>query len=283
MDRADAHIHLFADGYPGRYGRSPAGGDELAVYQGLRREHGIGTALVVGYEGEPRFTGNNDHLAALAGRHPWIAPLAYVPAAGPAPDEMRRRFAQGFVGVAVYLPDATAADAFTRWSPAVVRLLNERGAVVSLNAPPPATGVIGGAVAALDGCSVLFSHLGLPGPAPRPDPEQAARTLEPLLHLARLAHVGVKLSGLYAISEPQHAYPHLAATPFVELTLRSFGAERLLWGSDFAPSLDAVSFAQTIDPPAARHLGAADRDKIFGGNLLRILDRHRRRTGTAPG
>ncbi|MCX4387951.1 amidohydrolase [Micromonospora peucetia] len=276
MRRADAHLHLFADGYPGRYGQSPAGGDELAVYQAIRREHGIERALVIGYEGEPRFVGNNDHLARLAAAHDWIAAVAYVPPGGPVGAGGTGTWLScGFVGVAAYLADHAAADAFTGWLTREAPTLNRAGALVSLNATPAATTRLGPAVAALDGCTVLFSHLGLPGEQTEVPTRDAARAiLAPLTELARLPHVGVKISGLYAAGHPSHGFPHQAARPFVDLLLDRFGARRLHWGSDFSPSLDHVSFAQAADPIGLDGLSAEDRDAVLGGNLLRALDRH---------
>ncbi|GGM17957.1 amidohydrolase family protein [Micromonospora yangpuensis] len=273
MDRADAHLHLFADGYPGRYGRSPAGGPEVALYEDLRREHRIGRALVVGYEGEPRFAGNNDYLAGLARTHDWIAPVGYVPAdAPPTDDTLRRWWSAGFVGVAGYLADAARAERFADWLTAAAPALTRAGAVVSLNATPAATARMGPALAALDGCPVLFSHLGLPGSRPTPPAARdAAEALAPLRALARLPHVGVKISGLYAVSEPSHAWPHPAARPFVDVLLDSFGTRRLYWGSDFPPSLDHVSFAQTLDPVGLDDLSPTERADILGANLHRAL------------
>ncbi|MEV4466166.1 amidohydrolase family protein [Micromonospora echinofusca] len=284
MRRADAHLHLFAAGYPGRYGHSPAGGDELAVYQALRREHGVERALVVGYEGEPRFAGNNAHVARLAAAHDWIAAVAYVPPGGPArAGEIARRLSRDFVGVAAYLPDESAAEAFTVWATREAPALNHAGAVVSLNATPTATAGLGPALAALDGCTVLFSHLGLPGErAGVPTRETAEAVLTPLTRLARLPHVGVKLSGLYAVSRPAHAYPHHAARPFVDLLIDRLGPRRLYWGSDFSPSLDHVSFAQAADPIGLDGLSPGDREAVLGGNLLRALDRQAAATGRQP-
>ncbi|MEV0397522.1 amidohydrolase family protein [Polymorphospora rubra] len=275
MTASDAHIHLFARGYPGRYGHSPAGGDELAAYLRLRDAHGIDRALVVGYEGGPAFAGNNDHLAALAARHRWIAPVAYVPPTGPSTvDELRTRLGQGFVGLSAYLPGPAEAAALGGWPTGTTAALNAAAAVVSLNAPPAATADLADAVARLDGCTVLFSHLGLPGPHPAPPSvDRAADTLAPLLALAALPHVGVKVSGLYAVSDPAHAWPHAAAAPFVRVLLDAFGPGRLHWGSDFAPSLDAVSFPQTLDLPALAGLSRTERDAVYGGNLVRALDR----------
>src|SRR5206468_5448144 len=76
---ADGHAHLFDGGFMGRYGRPCSGGDDVALYQALRHNHSIGTALVVGYEGDPRYRGNSRFIAKLAKLHGWIAPLAYVP------------------------------------------------------------------------------------------------------------------------------------------------------------------------------------------------------------
>ncbi|WP_431916058.1 amidohydrolase family protein [Micromonospora wenchangensis] len=274
MERADAHLHLFADGYPGRYGRSPAGGDELAVYRTLRHEHGIARALVVGYEGGPEFTGNNRHLARLAAEHDWIAPLAYVPVTGVDPAGLDRIRSAGFTGLAAYLPDPAAADTFADWLTRTATVLADTATLLSLNAPPEAAGRLGRALAALDGCPVLFSHLGLPGRYPAvPDPQVAADRLAPLTDLARLPHVGVKVSGLYAVGDPAEGYPHPAARPFVETLLHHFGAQRLYWGSDFAPSLDHVSFAQTLHPVGLDGLSAAEAADVYGGNLLRALDR----------
>ncbi|MFI6819840.1 amidohydrolase family protein [Micromonospora sp. NPDC050187] len=273
MERADAHLHLFASGYPGRYGRSPAGGDELAVYGSLRRTHGIDRALVVGYEGAPEFVGNNAYLAGLAADHDWIAPVAYVPPGGPTdPSDLRRWWAEGFVGISAYLADPEASRAFGMWLGDAAADLDRVGAVLSLNATPAATAHLGPALAALGDCTVLVSHLGLPGAHPvPPGRDTAASVLAPLLGLAELPHVGVKLSGLYAISEPAHAWPHDSARPFVEVLLGAFGPQRLYWGSDFSPSLDHVSFAQTLHPVGLDGLSPAEAADVYGGNLCRVL------------
>ncbi|MEV6695517.1 amidohydrolase family protein [Micromonospora sp. NPDC051196] len=273
MDRADAHLHLFANGYPGRYGRSPAGTEELAAYQDIRHVHGIDRALVVGYEGEEHFAGNNDYLATLAGTHPWIAPVAYVPPDGPAEDQLARWWSAGFVGVSAYLADAEQADRFAAWVTRAAPQLTAARALLSLNATPAATARLGTALAGLGACPVLFSHLGLPGSRPTPpSPQQAAETLAPLLDLARLPQVGVKVSGLYAVSEPTHGWPHSAARPFVDVLLEHFGSRRLYWGSDFPPSLDHVSFSQTLEPAGLEQLSPTEQADVFGANLRRALD-----------
>ncbi|MEV0714314.1 amidohydrolase family protein [Asanoa sp. NPDC050611] len=273
MSLADAHLHLFARGFAGRYGRSPAGGDELRVYEDLRRVHGIGRALVVGYEGEPRYAGNNDHVVAVAREHSWIAPLVHLPPDGPAaPDVLPAWLARGAAGVAVYLPGRAAAERFAGWSPATVDVLNLARAVVSLNATPAALAAARRPLARLDGCAVLVSHLGLPGRYARPPTASEAQArLAPLLALADLPYFHVKVSGLYAISDPAHVFPHHAADPFAAAVLDRFGPRRLLWGSDFPPCLDDVSFAQALELPEVLDVNPDERADIMGANLDRVL------------
>lgn len=273
MVHVDAHIHLFQNGFRGRYGISPAGTDEVAAYQRLRTGHGIGRALVVGYEGETAYRGNNRYLAGLAAEHDWVVALAYSPAGGPVTlDGLNPPGRGGFAGISVYLPDQAAAHQFADWDKSIVDELNRRGALISLNATQEALAVLPPALAALGGCPVLVSHLGLPGRYRTPPTvDEAAHRLAPLIALAALTHVHVKVSGLYAISEPAHGYPHHAAVPFLRLLLQTFGPRRLCWGSDFPPALDQVSFAQTLDATDLLDLSPAERADVNGGNLNRLL------------
>lgn len=279
MTLADAHLHLFRRGWAGADGRAPEGdGEELAAYERLRADHGIARGLVLAYEPEPepRYAGNGEELLALARERAWIAPLVHLPHdRPPAPGRLRELRARGAAGVALYLPGAAQGDAVAAWPAAALAELREERAIVSLNATPEATARLGSFAAALDGCTLLFSHLGLPGRwdgvAP-PTAAQARERLAPLLALAELPHVAVKLSGLYAISAPAHGFPHAAAVPYAEAVLAAFGPGRLLWGSDFSPSQEFVSFPQAADVRTLlAGCGPEEIDDVMGRNLLRLL------------
>lgn len=273
---ADAHLHLFSRGFPGRYGRSVLGRDlEIEAYEAFRTAHGIKAGLVVGYEGEGIDPDNNAYIRRLAADRPWLATLAYAESQKLMSDDaIERWIAEGHVGIAVYLPDAAASAAVAAWPATLWRRLERHGAIVSLNAPPPYIDSFAHRVEAHGDCRFLFSHLGLPGRfSPPPAPDEAADRLRPLLRLANAANAMVKISGLYAVSEPAHAYPHAAAAPFIDLLLERFGPKRCLWGSDFSPALDFVSFAQAVSIPWLDRLSEADRALVMGGNLLRILNR----------
>lgn len=274
MPTADAHFHLFADGYQGMYGSSPAGGDELAIYERLRRHYGIKRGLVLGYEGEPQYAGNNDHILTLARSRPWMAPLAFLPASSPPTveglQELRTRGAAGF---ALYPASEAEARAVNEWPAAVFAEMRAQSAVVSLNADPAAAACMARVIDQLDGCPVLISHIGSPGQfAGAPGPADARELLAPLLALAGREHVSVKLSGLYGVSDPFHDFPHDQARPFVDVLLQELGPARLVWGSDYSPALDYVSFAQAADTGLLSGCSEAEVEAVMGGNLLRLLD-----------
>jgi predicted TIM-barrel fold metal-dependent hydrolase len=273
---ADAHLHFFSNGFPGRCGRSVLGQDsEIEAYEAFRTAHNIDAALVVGYEGSSIDPGNNRYIRSLAASRPWMETLAYAALDEPlSPDVVEKWIADGHVGVAVYLPDPRSAGALSAWPAETWRSLERCRAIISVNAPSPQIDELAPVVAAHAGCVFAFSHLGLPGrySAP-PTSEEAADRLRPLLGLAKLPHTMVKISGLYAVSDPAYCYPHAAAEPFIELLLDSFGPERSLWGSDFSPALDFVSFAQTVANRWLDRLTPLERDRVMGGNLLRLLGR----------
>lgn len=273
MMLADAHIHLFKRGFANRYGRGWARRDELAGYEALRREHEIKCALAVGFEGDPLYRDNNADLARWAAERPWIRPVGYIPPEARVPIQaLERLWTQGFVGISLYCPDRGTARQVNQWGQDCVDWLNYRRAILSVNAPPPATEMLAPLVRRADGCVWLFSHLGLPGRYSTPPTIATARTrLSPLLGLASFGHVGVKLSGLYAVCSPSHLYPHLAAQPFVSLLLDSFGPGRLYWGSDYPPCLEHVSFAQSVDAISELGVTSQERHAIAAGNLLRLL------------
>lgn len=229
MMRFDAHIHLFEHGFSG----VRESGAELADYTRLRAKHGIGRALVVGYEGEPQFAGNNDYILSLAEEHEWIVPLCFIEPARVTVREVQDAVSRGARGFSLYLgADPSAAGRVPR---AVWEALASLRAPLSVNATPAALEGLGPVAAALGKAPLLISHLGLPGPVAL-EATRAART-DALARLAEHANVLVKLSALYAIAP---AYPHVDAADDVRAVVDAFGPERIVWGSDFSPGLDVV-------------------------------------------
>lgn len=274
MILADAHLHLFSKGYGVPLIDERLGGlSDIAAYEGFRSAHGIVAGLVVGYEDDGIDPENNRYLRRLAPGRDWLHSLAFR-AVRATPDAawVRDRLAEGHRGLAIYLPDAAAAQALADWPAEVWRVLDDRAALVSLNARPAATALLAPLIAAAPGCRFLFSHVGLPGSHAAPVPPQALRDrLRPLLALADLDSVFVKISGLYAISDPPDLWPQTAAATFVAEVLATFGPGRCLWGSDFSPALEYLSFQQTVQVLTGCRLSADEAAQVMAGNLLRLL------------
>lgn len=243
----------------------------MDVYESLRREHRIRAALVLGYEGEAAYRGNNEYVAQLAAKHDWIAALAFTPLDAP------RVPCEPFAGITIFLTTPEDVGRFAAWPRATFDALSSAGMIVSVNAVPETLARAREPLLRLEGCAVLISHLGQPGAYERPPADaDVSAVLRPLLSLARAQHIGVKLSGLYDVSIPAHDFPHRAAQPFIARIADAFGSERLYWGSDFSPALDHVSFAQTISAVSDLSWSTAERTAILGGNLRRLLRKQRR-------
>jgi predicted TIM-barrel fold metal-dependent hydrolase len=276
MKLADSHLHLFKNGYRGIYGRSLLR-HEVDAYEQLRAVHDIERGLVVGYQGEGIDPENNFFVRSLVAEHPWMATVAHIDArAAPTAHSVSRLINDGHAGIALYIEDAPAAKALTSWSIPGWRALNERRAIISLNVALEFISVFTSFARDNPGCAFLVSHIGMPGSYKTPPSHaEAADRLAPLLHLSAIQNVFVKISGLYAISDPASDYPHRAAEPFVRIALERFGPHRCVWGSDFSPALDHVSFAQTISNPWLDGLDEGDRAKVMGENLVALLEQAR--------
>ena len=274
MTLADAHIHFFRSGYRRPALPSMLGEAETAVYDALRQIHGLTLALAIGYEADGIDPENNAYIRGLAATRPWLRTLAYLPAdsGALAPELVVSALAAGHSGVAIYLPDQRAAEALSAWPAAAWQALAAHHHLVSLNARPPALAVLRPLFATRPAVTFLLSHLGLPGTVRAgTTAAEIDQRLAPLLALSDLPNIYVKISGIYAMSEPAHDYPHQGAAALIARVLDGFGGRRCLWASDFAPALEFVSFAQAIAWPGLDALAPSERRDIMGGNLTRLL------------
>jgi predicted TIM-barrel fold metal-dependent hydrolase len=274
--RADSHIHLFAGGYQDKsfVSRPGISIDEAACYDSLTRDHRVVAALVIGYGALDWCAENNTYLASQLGVYDWIRPVAYVAIdAPPAVGDLEKLQQQGFVGIGLFPVDSQGAGLaeipadFWHW-------LQERNWLVSVTCKTAALNGWHEVLERFPQLRLLVSHLGLPSAAASPpSPDQAKLAMQSVSELASYPGVSVKLSGFYAITTPGHDYPHEAAWPYVEQLVRAFGCGRLLWGSDFSPCLEWVTFPQTIDLfEKMPFLKQPDVAGITGGNLLALLD-----------
>lgn len=273
---ADAHTHLFPAGYRGSNGAlTVTGKPEIEAYEAYRARYDIRAALVIGYEADGIDPDNNRYVRSLASSRPWMHTLGYVVADAADLPVIDALLSTGHMGIAVYVPDTEHAIRVAAWPAAVWTALDRAHAVVSFNARPEAIAILGPRLRTLGpNIRFVFSHLGLPGRYAEPPSRAEAETrIRGLLDIADLQNVLVKVSGLYAVSDPPRAWPHEAAQPFVAALLDRFGPDRCLWGSDFSPALEFVSFADTIDVSWLQGVGSDGLEKVMGGNLVRMLSR----------
>jgi L-fuconolactonase len=277
FDRADAHVHFFRGGYADSVPEScrRVRPSEISLYEALMEKYSIRRVLAIGYEGQPFAAGNNSYLAELAESRPWLVPIAYAdnPAALDVPTLKRWR-EQRFAGVSIYLFNNAAASALHSIRDDVWEWLVERRWLISVNSKVPYWSIWPSILSRFPALRVLVSHLGLPAPAERePDKVWAKFRMTDVLALAEFPGVNVKLSGFYALTQPSYAYPHRSAWPYVELVHAAFGPQRLLWGSDFAPSLEHVSFPQTLSLfDEMPFFSENDHRQIMGANLMRLIE-----------
>jgi len=111
--------------------------------------------------------------------------------------------------------------------------------------------------------SLVIDHLAKP-PIARNEIDKWSQAFQPL---ARYPNISCKLSGL--VTEANWSSWQTAdLRPFVEVALESFGADRLMFGSDYPVCLLAATYDRVLDSfqEILQSLSDADRDKIFSQN-----------------
>ena len=272
-ERADAHIHLFENGYQGDSFADRPGVtlDEPALYESLMQEHGVSAALVVGYADKPWCAGNNEYLAKAVTTHSWVRPTAFTTATEPPSlDQLETWRQQGFVGLSLYLFEEAHTEALMRLDDDFWKFVSDHAWLISVNSKGEAWNAWSSVLDRHGQVRLVISHLGLPPRVVGPPADLSA--IQSVTDLARYPQVHVKLSGFYALSDPGHDYPHRAAWPYVEALLEAFGPSRLLWGSDFSPCLDWLTYPQTLGVLGQMpFLEDSARAAIEGANLSRLL------------
>lgn len=124
---------------------------------------------------------------------------------------------------------------------------------------------------------ITIEHLGTRGKTGLSYSPEAA---ERVFGLSRHANVNLKFHGLAEFSPrtADRTSPEPFITPLrphLAMALEAFGADRLLWGSDFPPVSAREGYAGSLTYPmqAFRDLGASEEDlgRLFGGNAARLF------------
>ena len=106
-------------------------------------------------------------------------------------------------------------------------------------------------------------------------PRIASREIEPwrgqIRELAQRPHVCCKVSGLVTEADWTGWTPE-DLRPYLDVVLEAFGAERLMFGSDWPVALLASGYQRWVDTVFGwtAELSASEREAIWGGNAVRV-------------
>lgn len=220
---------------------------------------------------------HNAYLEECVARFP--ARLASVGAVDPAdpdaPRQIRECAARGMAGVRLR-PDARSPAGDPR---AIWRAAAEADLAISCAGPAALFLADGFAelVAAFPQTPFVLEHL---GGWVRPDCDRTPAIWQGLLALVRFANVSIKIAALGQLAPRAISQPLPSAPPVLDESegarlieaLDAFGAERLLWGSDFPVVSSREGYGNALAWTRALFAARTDAvDAVFGGNAQRIF------------
>jgi len=140
--------------------------------------------------------------------------------------------------------------------------------IASLSAMPHQVPAVARLAAAFPGLPILLHHFAFLGPRSAGTPNG----MELVLAAAAQPNIFIKYSGMGNVAAPGQDYPYPELADIPRRLHRQFGAERLLWGSDYPVSRRYMTYRQTMQL-VERHgpLGEAGLPLVMGGNLARLL------------
>jgi L-fuconolactonase len=234
---------------------------------------GIGAAILVQAEDT---TAETEYLLAVADRHPWVAgvvgwlPLADPAATTAALEELRR--SARFCGVR-HLVHADPRPDFLETAPVRESLRQVAEAGLPLDVPdafPRHLTQTGRLAEDLPDLVVVVDHLAKP-PLGRPEMREWRAQLD---RVARCANTVAKVSGLRVPGAP---YTAAALRPAWEAALEVFGAERLMFASDWPVTVPddrhgPEGYRPTYEVLAALigELSPDEQGEIMGGTARRV-------------
>jgi L-fuconolactonase len=213
-----------------------------------------------------------DQLLALAAHHPWIcAVVGWVDLCSASLDQRLERWGQDpcLRGFRHQLQDEAAPTDFMQGRAFNLGLatLQRHEWVYEVLVKEHDLGAASALCRQHDQYHLVLDHLGKPDIHAN-NPRAWAKRLAPL---AALPHVSCKLSGLITEAHWQR-WKSAELRPYLELALELFGAERLMFGSDWPVCLLASNYSDTcaLVDSVLHDLSASQQAGIWGGNACRV-------------
>lgn len=287
MEKVDVHVHVFdrlSEAFP-RQVSSLAPAERTATAEQLLREMdaaGIDRAVLIDMGG-PRLE-QHRYVTHCVRRWPdRFTATGLVDLDDPDPPSRLRELAEATEIEGIRLgrlgdPSAEKAEELKVYG--LFQVAEELGLNVNIytsNSQMPCLRLL---AAAFPRVAISLDHLGIcPTTAMRVDRWQRPRfDDEPIppvgyaqiLELAQYPNVYIKISGEYAFSK--QPYPYADMRSMVEQVYRAYGAERLMWCSDFPWIVEEPGYGRlaTLIDHHLPLLSRQEREQIMGGNALKI-------------
>lgn len=262
----DSHVHVWEhnDRFPFAEGaKVPAEDASPEQLLRLMAANGIAKTVIIQVI---HYRYDNSYLADVLRRYPkkFVGVCRVDPLDPAAPELLTRLTEQGFHGVRL----SPGGDATGDWirgplMPPLWKRCEDLGVPMTLLAPITRMEDIQPLIERHRKLTVVIDHMA-DCPVDQPD------KLNSLLALASYPRVFVKISHTWSLSSG--SYPWLDAQEFVKRLGGRFGAERLMWGTDWPIAKDRATYSQrlTVVRDAMSFLSDEDKRWILSDTILRV-------------
>lgn len=278
----DAHAHVFAplsDAYP-RPVESHFPAEREATAASLRERmmrHGVTNAVLVAVSPHDRYVRESvrDHRGSFVavGVHDEHTP-------DPKADLEQRTKHSGLSGLRLFrLGEPGTRDPRLLHLFPMLERMAELGMKLWLYPSPDQLPLVDRVAAALPDLPIVLNHLGfcVSGALTFDDEglphrvDNSAETLPAVVALSKHRNVHVLFSGQYAFS--REAYPYADLAPVAAALYSAYGADRLLWASDYPWIVERLGYARLLDLPRLQlpDLDEREYEAIMGGTAAALF------------
>jgi L-fuconolactonase len=263
----DAHLHVWempSDRYPWQPLRNmrPAEAGPVEMLLDIMSDNGVAQAVIVqpsNYGYDHRYVAGC--LQRFPGRFGGVALVDFR--AGEAPQRISELHSLGFRGVRLFLYHEKDLSWVSPVIDPAMQRIADLGMIVTVFGPWHELDRVRRLAHRFPAVRFVIDHLG------HPDITESD-TWMPILQLAEQPTMYVKVSDFPSLSH--QAYPFADVHPFVRRVYESFGAERLMWASNFPQSLRIAPYADLmrLAELALPDLSLTDRQRVMGGTAAAL-------------
>lgn len=265
----DTHNHIWDVPWPPLAPDVSAGNAERFLHH--MNENGVNYAIVVAHidEHDPQ---NNQRALKRAKEYPnRFRILANVHLNMPdALDKVNELISledsDGIVGISYYLDGEEQAE----WvqPSALWNLIAHKRFAVNLALRPHQQPKFRALAKAYPDTPFLVCHLGGPTNRGEPNPDW-----DEVLKSAEVENIYIKISGFAYYSKRHWEYPYADVLPYIERIASAFGAGRMLWGSDYPPTMRYMTYRQSLEVVRTHcnFLDESQKALVLGGTAQRLF------------